>query len=130
MNNPDLPFDEKDKYRDTGRQVSLYYMGFLINVHSDRIIRNLRTKEEVATGEKVYRIPKGGLFSLITCPSYFSELLGWIGFAIASWSLGSLFVLLISAANLIPRAFATHRWYQQKFDAYPENRKVLIPFVI
>lgn len=111
--------------------MAIYLFGFVMNIHSDTIIRNLRSKEEVAKGEKVYRIPQGGLFKYVTNPSYFTELLSFLGFAIATWGLGAVFVLLVSAANLIPRAFQSHRWYQKKFgDQYPAQRKVLIPFIL
>lgn len=111
--------------------MAIYFFGFIMNVHSDAIIRRLRSKEEVARGEKVYRIPQGGLFRYVSNPSYFTELLSFAGFAIATWSLGAVFVLLVSAANLIPRAFQTHRWYQEKFpEKYPKNRKVIFPFIL
>ena len=110
--------------------VTIYFFGFVMNIHSDAIIRNLRSREEVERGEKVYRIPEGGLFRYVTNPSYFSELLSFAGFAIATWSLGAVFVLLVSAANLVPRAFQVHEWYRERFDDYPDRRKVLIPFVV
>jgi 3-oxo-5-alpha-steroid 4-dehydrogenase 1 len=110
--------------------MAIYAFGYLMNLHSDHIIRTLRTKAEVESGEKVYRIPQGGLFKYVTCPSYFTELISFLGFAIATWSLGALFVLGISAANLIPRAFQTHQWYKEKFPEYPKDRKVLIPGLI
>ncbi|MDP4652128.1 MAG: DUF1295 domain-containing protein [Haliea sp.] len=110
--------------------MALYVFGFVMNVHSDAIIRNLRSKAEVESGERVYRIPQGGLFRYVTNPSYFTELVSFAGFAIATWSLGAVFVLLVSAANLIPRAFQVHRWYLKKFDDYPRERKVLIPWVL
>jgi 3-oxo-5-alpha-steroid 4-dehydrogenase 1 len=109
----------------------IYLFGFTMNVYSDNIIRNLRSKEEVQRGEKVYRIPKGGLFKYVTNPSYLTELISFTGFAIATWSVGAVFVLLVSAANLIPRAFQVHKWYKEKFgDEYPKERKVLIPFIL
>ncbi len=110
--------------------ISIYYFGFFLNVHSDAIVRNLRTHDEVQSGEKVYRIPKGGLFKYVTNASYLTELVAWTGFAIATWSLGAMFVLTISAANLIPRAFQSHRWYKEKFEDYPKERKVIIPYVL
>ncbi len=110
--------------------MGVYLFGFTMNVYSDNIIRNLRSKEEVQRGEKVYRIPKGGLFKYVTNPSYLTELISFTGFAIATWSVGAVFVLLVSAANLIPRAFQVHKWYKEKFgDEYPKERKVLIPFI-
>lgn len=108
----------------------IYAFGYLMNLHSDSIIRNLRSKEEVAQGTKVYRIPQGGLFKYVSCPSYFTELLSFLGFAIATWSVGALFVLGVSAANLIPRAFQSHQWYKEKFPEYPKNRKVIIPGIL
>lgn len=108
----------------------IYFTGFLLNLHSDAILRNLRSVEEVARGEKIYRIPYGGLFRYVSNPSYFSELLSFTGFAIATWSLGAVFVLLVSAANLVPRAFQIHRWYRDNFPDYPPERKVLVPFIL
>lgn len=109
----------------------IYLFGFTMNIHSDAIIRNLRSKEEVERGDKVYRIPRGGLFNYVSSPSYLTELLSFLGLAIATWNLGALFVLLVSAANLIPRAFQTHRWYKKKFpEEYPKDRKVLIPYIL
>jgi len=110
--------------------IILYYTGFALNIHSDNIVRNLRSKEEIESGEKVYRIPFGGGFKFVTNPSYLGELMAFTGFAIATWGPGGVFVLLISAANLIPRSFATHKWYKEKFENYPKDRKVLIPFLI
>jgi 3-oxo-5-alpha-steroid 4-dehydrogenase 1 len=110
--------------------MTLYAFGFIMNVHSDKIIRNLRSKAEVASGERHYRIPRGGLFRYVTNPSYFTEIVSFAGFAIATWSPGALFVLIVSAANLTPRAFQIQKWYEEKFPDYPKDRKVLIPFVL
>lgn len=110
--------------------ITLYYASFVLNVHSDAIIRNLRSKEEIERGEKVYRIPRGGLFRYVTSPSYLTEITAFTGFAIATWSLGATFIVLITIANLVPRAIQTHQWYREKFPDYPEERRALIPFVL
>lgn len=110
--------------------ISVYYASFALNIHSDAIVRNLRSIEEVERGDKAYRIPRGGLFRFVTNPSYLTEITAFTGFAIATWSLGATFILLITIANLVPRAFQTHRWYQAKFADYPSERRVLIPFVL
>ncbi len=108
----------------------VYYVSYALVLHSDSIIRNLRTREEVARGEKVYRIPQGGMFRFVTCPNYLFEITGWAGFAVCTWSLGSVFVLGISIANLVPRALSTHKWYRERFEDYPAERKALIPFIL
>jgi len=109
--------------------IVLYYCGLAINLRSDHIVRNLRTKEETEQGIKRYRIPSGGLFRYVSSPSYLSEIIFWLGFAIFTWSLAGVYMLLITMANLVPRAIATHRWYREKFPDYPPERKILIPFV-
>ena len=108
----------------------VYYISYVLTLHSDSIIRNLRTKEEVESGSKQYRIPTGGLFRWLTSPSYTTELVGWAAFAVCTWSLAGAFILLVSLGNLVPRAFATQKWYREKFPDYPPERKILIPFVL
>lgn len=107
----------------------VYYSCLVMNIRSDATIRNLRTREEIAAGTKVYRIPQGGLFRWVTSPSYLTELGAWAGFALCTWSLAGLFIFVVSAGNLVPRAIATHRWYRERFPDYPTDRKALIPFV-
>src|SRR5690606_30829806 len=109
--------------------VLLYYGGFFANLHADHVLRTLRTKEEVARGERVYRMPTGGLYRYVTSPSYLTELVLWAGFALFTWSLAGVFIFAISAANLVPRAIQTHRWYLERFPDYPRERKILIPFL-
>lgn len=109
--------------------VALYYGGLAFNLHADHVLRTLRTKEEVARGERHYRLPKGGLFTYVTNASYFAELVFWVGFAVMTWSPAGVFIFAISAANLVPRAVATHRWYREKFADYPASRRILVPFV-
>jgi 3-oxo-5-alpha-steroid 4-dehydrogenase 1 len=109
--------------------LGIYACGFVLNVHSDAVLRNLRKKDEVDRAEKVYRIPRGGAFRLVTNPSYLGELLMWTGFATFTWSLQGVFILGITAANLVPRALANHRWYRERFEDYPTERRVLLPYV-
>ena len=109
---------------------AIYGSGLALNIHSDAILRNLRSPDEVERGEKVYRIPRGGGFRYVTNPQYLGELLAWIGFASMTWSLAGVFIFGISAANLVPRALATHRWYRDKFPDYPKHRRALIPLLL
>ena len=47
-----------------------------------------------------------------------------------AWSFPSLVFFIWTIANLSPRALATHKWYLEKFEEYPKNRKAIIPFII
>jgi protein-S-isoprenylcysteine O-methyltransferase Ste14 len=103
----------------------LFLFGMIINFHSDGILRSLRS--EVDSG---YRIPRGGAFQFVSCGNYFGELVEWIGWAFLTWSLAGLTFAIWTAANLVPRALAHHRWYQRRFSDYPENRKAIIPYIL
>ena len=108
--------------------VIVYLGGFILLVSSESIVRNLRDKKNPGATE--YKIPYGGGFRFVTSPAYLGELLAWAGFALLTWSLAGVVIFLITAGNLVPRAFATHKWYREKFPDYPAERKALIPGVI
>jgi 3-oxo-5-alpha-steroid 4-dehydrogenase 1 len=110
--------------------IAVYYAALAANVHADAVTRGLRSLSEAEAGVRVYRIPTGGLFELISCPAYLTELVAWAGFAVATWSPAGLFILAVSAANLVPRALETHRWYRRTFKDYPPKRRALVPWVL
>ena len=102
----------------------LFFVGWIGNCYSDSILRKLRTP-----GESGYKIPKDGLYRWVSAPNYLCEILEWIGWAIATWSLAGVAFAVFTAANLVPRAFDHHRWYRQQFPEYPSKRKALIPYI-
>ena len=107
----------------------IYAAGFTINVHSDSILRNLRSPNP-SPDEPRYKVPHGGLFRFVSCPQYFGEILSFTGFAVMTWNLGAVFVLAMTAGNLIPRALFTHRWFRKNFEDYPSQRKAIIPYIL
>ena len=104
---------------------AVFALGMYVNLEADRRLLALRKP-----GESGYRIPRGWLYEYVTCPNYLGELLEWVGFAIATWSLPGLAFAVYTAANLGPRAVANHRWYRETFPDYPAERKALLPFVL
>ncbi|MCO4772983.1 MAG: DUF1295 domain-containing protein [Deltaproteobacteria bacterium] len=104
---------------------AVFAAGMYVNLEADRRLFALRRP-----GESGYRIPRGWLYEYVTCPNYLGELLEWVGFAIATWSLPGLAFAVYTAANLGPRAMANHRWYQETFVDYPPQRRALVPFVL
>lgn len=107
-----------------GIGVALFLGGFVINLHSDQVLIGLRVP-----GESGYKIPHGGCYRWVSCPNYFGELMEWGGWAIATWSLPGLVFFIWTAANLVPRAYSNHRWYQGTFAEYPAERRALIPYI-
>jgi 3-oxo-5-alpha-steroid 4-dehydrogenase 1 len=106
----------------------IYLCGFTLNIHSDYILRNLRSANP-SPDEPRYKIPYGGGFRFVSCPQYLGEILSFVGFAVMTWNLGAVFVLAITMANLIPRAKYTHKWFHKNFENYPSERKAVIPFI-
>ena len=81
-------------------------------------------------GDTAFHIPMGGMFRYVSAANYFGELTEWVGWAIMTWSLPGLVFAIWTFANLGPRAHRHHNWYNQKFgDAYPKDRKRMIPFL-
>ena len=104
--------------------VTLFVLGFVVNVHSDHLLRSLR-----APGENGYKVPFGGGFTYVSAPNYLAEMVEWVGFALAAQTLAAWAFAAFTVANLSPRALANHRWYRAKFPDYPANRRALIPFL-
>lgn len=102
----------------------MFVVGFLGNVVTDEQLRRLRKP-----GDTAYKIPRGGLFELVSSPNYLCEILEWSGWALASWSVGGLAFALYTFANLAPRARSNHAWYLATFPDYPTRRRALVPFV-
>ncbi|HZY02895.1 MAG TPA: DUF1295 domain-containing protein, partial [Anaeromyxobacteraceae bacterium] len=103
----------------------LFLAGLRVHVSADARLRRLREP-----GESGYRVPRGGLFEWVSCPNYFGELVEWTGWAVATWSPAGLAFALYTAANLVPRAVAHHRWYRSRFPDYPARRRALVPFLL
>jgi len=105
---------------------TLFWTGWYINWDSDRILCSLRKP-----GESGYKIPEGGLFTYVSAANYSGEIVEWIGFALATWSLAAFAFAFFVACFLGTRALQHHQWYLDKFrDAYPRNRRAVIPFLL
>jgi hypothetical protein len=102
----------------------LFAAGFAMHVRADATLRALRPP-----GGSGYAIPRGGLFELVSCPNYLGEVVEWTGYALLTWSPAAASFALWTAANLVPRALAHHRWYTGRFAVYP-HRKAIVPWVL
>jgi protein-S-isoprenylcysteine O-methyltransferase Ste14 len=102
--------------------VMLFLGGYAINLHSDAVLRGLRSP-----GETGYKIPQGGCFRWVSSANYFGEIVEWCGWALATWTAAGFTFALFTVANLLPRALSHHRWYREQFPDYPKNRKAVIP---
>jgi hypothetical protein len=109
--------------------LALFAAGLLVNRQADGILRDLRARDgpRAPDGPNEYKVPEGGFYRWVSSPNYFGEMVQWIGWAIATWSLPGLSFAVWTVANLAPRAWANHRWYLETLPGYPAERKALIP---
>jgi 3-oxo-5-alpha-steroid 4-dehydrogenase 1 len=130
--------------------VLLFCAGAGINLEADDILRRLR-----GPGETGYKIPYGGVFNWVSGGNFFGECLEWAGFALAAYQpyavpcahpllralcdtpgVGLLChpavaFALFTALNIGPRALQHHQNYLRLFgQAYPKDRKALIPYLL
>jgi 3-oxo-5-alpha-steroid 4-dehydrogenase 1 len=106
--------------------VALFIAGFVVNLHSDYIIRHLRH-----SGDTGHYIPRGGMFRYVSSANYFGEFIEWVGFAVLTWSLAGVVFAWWTFANLAPRADAIRKNYSREFgEEFTRLRlKRMIPFV-
>lgn len=120
--------------------------GLLANIFHDDDLREIRRsalrrrKEQAARDgkapesvEKLYMLPKNGLFHYVLYAHYFCEWIEWTGFwIIGGWECGPARSFLFNeVATMLPRALAGRRWYVEKFGREKVGgRKAVIPGIL
>ena len=104
----------------------IFFVGMIINIHSDNIIRHLRKP-----GDTKHYLPKKGMFKYVTSANYFGEFVEWLGFAILTWSLSGAVFAVWTFANLAPRAAKIYDNYKKEFGNELNTNKVkrILPFI-
>ena len=102
----------------------LFCVGQLGNLCHHYLLATLRRP-----GERVYKVPRGGLFEYVAAPHYLFELVAWAGTALVGQHLIHLGILLDMTVYLRDRAQRQTEWNRAKLDGYPRSRKHLIPFI-
>lgn len=104
--------------------VLIFLVGISGNFYHHYLLSKLRGSKE-----KGYKIPQGGLFSMVICPHYLFEILGFVGISFISQTSFSFCCAVGVALYLSARSYVTRKWYLSKFENFPKNVKALIPFV-
>ena len=104
----------------------IFFTGWVINMHSDYVIRHLRKP-----GDTNHYLPKKGLYKYVTSANYFGEITEWLGFAILTWSYAGLVFFWFTCCNLIPRANSIYLKYEKEFPDEFDRKKLkrIIPFI-
>jgi len=103
--------------------VLLFVIGQSGNFYHHKLLANLRESE---TG---YFIPRGGLFEQVACPHYFFEVIAWVGIALISRHVDMFLLALMMGNYLSGRSVKVRDWYLEKFPDYPQQRKVIFPYL-
>ncbi|CAK9316940.1 unnamed protein product [Citrullus colocynthis] len=104
--------------------IGFFLLGIIGNFYHHYLLSQTRKQ-----GETGYKIPKGGLFSLVICPHYLFEIIEFFGFAFISQELYPLCFSIGTSIYLAGRSYATRKWYISKFENFPNHVKALLPFV-
>jgi len=124
----------------------IWALGFFANIWHDDELREirraakrnaeLRAKEKGEEGkgvEKVYMIPRNGLFEFILYPHYLCEWVEWAGFWVMAGSrcVPARNFLLNEIATMLPRAVKGKQWYIERFGKEKvAGRKAIIPGIL
>ena len=96
--------------------VVVFAAGYVINQQSDAILRNLRKP-----GESGYKIPQGGFYRWLSSPNYFGEIVEWIGFALAAWTVPAWVFAWFTATNLVPARVYQPSLVPRAFQRLPKK---------
>lgn len=121
----------------------IWCWGLLGNMFHDDDLREIRraaNRKQIREAEKsgkpvekvdkIYMIPKNGLFKYVLHAHYLCEWIEWAGWwMIGGWAFhpGRAFVVN-EITTMLPRALQGKRWYEKKFGVEKlEGRKAVIP---
>jgi hypothetical protein len=78
-----------------------------------------------------YGVPRGGLFELVCCPHYTTEVAVYASLLCLCPGRLTLLMLTFVASNLAVSAGQTHAWYAKTFapELLPIGRKAMLPFL-
>lgn len=115
----------------------VFLVGEFGNCHCHLLLRSFRKmkRKSYLSSKTKHVIPSGYMFEFVSCPHYFFEIVSWVGFLLATWTLPAAVFLLASAVTLVFYAYKKHKAYLMEFDGlggrelYPRQRKTLIPFI-
>ena len=102
----------------------------LSHIHLERCASNTERSSPVSSS-----VSMSAVFDVISCPHYLFEIVTWLGFALASFTLPAFLFLAANVVMLMVRARWRHlQWREDtnnrnEISRYRTNRKAIIPFV-
>jgi hypothetical protein len=104
--------------------VLIFAFGEMLNGYHHWLLARLRQP-----GERIYVMPRRGLFGWVACPHYLGEILSFLGYATLSDLLPVWGNAVVVTAYLVSRANSTLNWYRREMTMrFPSRWRRLIPF--
>lgn len=126
-----FPLSQLSLYHVIAIAVFVYASKIHHNTHSE--LAKLRRNKSGHIVTTSYKMPQGGWFDKlgVSNPHYLAEIMIYVMIGVVLgmqnctwWALTAYIV-----TNQIYRAYHTHQLYMYKFEDYPKDRKMLIPFL-
>uniref|UniRef100_A0A7N0VFA9 3-oxo-5-alpha-steroid 4-dehydrogenase C-terminal domain-containing protein n=1 Tax=Kalanchoe fedtschenkoi TaxID=63787 RepID=A0A7N0VFA9_KALFE len=107
---------------------AIFLWGWIHQRNCHAILGSLRQRKR---DRDKHVTPTGDWFNYVSSPHYLAEMVIYAGLVIASGGtdLTIWLAFAFTVANLCFAAGETHRWYLDKFEDYPRDRKAVIPLV-
>lgn len=113
--------------------IVVFYFASKIHHSTHAQLASLRRNKSGHIVTTNYKMPKGGWFETlgVSSPHYLAEILIYASIAVTLGCHGTTWCLLTAyvTANQAYHAYHTQQLYQHKFDDYPKDRKMLVPFL-
>ncbi len=110
--------------------ILLFFWAYLHQYRCHYILGQLR---KGGKNKSQYTIPTGDWFEFVSSPHFFTEMLIYLALtlcqAVNNPKTPMWLVFLTTCCILTASARQTQQWYREKFDDYPKERKIVIPYV-
>lgn len=102
----------------------------IINEILNGLVHLQLSRMRSSDGDQTRKIPQGPLFSLVSCPNYFFEIMSWVSFSIGTNMLSSWLFTIAGFLQMAPWAQKKHRNYMKTDAKVAKTRKALLPFLL
>ncbi|KAK2945813.1 putative ATP-binding cassette sub-family C member 5 [Blattamonas nauphoetae] len=106
--------------------VVIFVLSEFMNLRCHLHLRSLRVNAEPGS----HPVPTFWPFRLVTCPNYTFEVLSWIGFNLATWTLIGIVFNICGFVQMYLWAIKKKKRYLSQHSDYPQNIHVIIPYCL
>uniref|UniRef100_A0A5K3FCW5 Polyprenal reductase n=1 Tax=Mesocestoides corti TaxID=53468 RepID=A0A5K3FCW5_MESCO len=126
--------DVKSHNRSVAAVIGYLFFSVCVMFLQHLALRQLANTRKSAPKDKQssYLLPKGSMFTYVTCPHFSLEISLYVGthvFLGFQWIPFSPVVIFVTL-NQICSGLLNHHWYEEHFPDFVKSRKALIPFVL